>query len=106
MFFSVVNTYGYVRPQIYYECEYFTGILYNESIYNFYTDKISVKKIVEYSKEYRSRKELYKHFNPNEKSTPYNFIHKYIEPLIKIEVLAYTILKHKLSKLQKIVSRK
>lgn len=101
-----MRDYGYVDPSII--CEYckYTVTLYNKSIYDFYNDKISVKAICDFCKEPKSKVEIYKHFKPNGKSTPYHFIRKYIDPLIKKELLEYTIPNIKSSKLQKIVYKK
>ena len=52
------------------------------------------------------KSEIYKYFKPNGKSIPYHFIRKYIDPLIKKELLEYTIPNIKSSKLQKIVYKK
>lgn len=75
-------------------------------MYDFYNDKISVKAICDFCKEPKSKVEIYKNFKPNGKSSPYHFIRKYTEPLIKKELLEYTILDIKSFKLQKIVYKK
>lgn len=98
-----MKKHGYVEPKVYYADGIFKVTLYNNTIYDFYNNKISVKKICKFCEMPRTRKELYDYFYPNGKSTPYYFISKYIFPLINNGVLKLTDEKHKKSKNQKIV---
>lgn len=100
--YSIMRRTGYISPEVKYENCIFEVILYSRSVYDFYTDKISVSAICKFCETPRSREELYMHFNPNGRSTPYYFINKYIVPLINNNVLKLTMLEHKNSKNQKI----
>ena len=101
--FSYMKKYGYVEPTITNYKGVFKVTLYNKTVYDFYNEKISVKKICDFCSEPKSKKEIYNQFYPNGKSTPYYFISKYIFPLINNGVLKLTDEKHKKSKNQKIV---
>lgn len=100
---SIMKSYGYIEPKFICEYGFYKVTLYNKTIFDFFTGSITIKTICDYCKEPRSREELYNHFYPNGKSTPYYFMHKYIEPLINQELLAYTMDGLKRSKNQKII---
>lgn len=93
---------GYIEPQVFYENGIYEVTLYNKTIYDFYKGDITIKRICEFCMIPRSREEIYLHFKPNGKSSPYHFIRKYISPLIESGILKYKIIEHKNSRNQKI----
>ena len=97
-----MKNYGYVTQEIFYECCLFKVTLYNKIIQDFYNNNISILKICEFCKEPKSREEIFLHFKPEGKSTPYHFINKYIVPLIEQNILCCKITDHIESKNQKI----
>ena len=100
--FLNMKKYGYIEPTVFYSDGKWEVTLYNKTVYDFYNDKISVKRICDFCIEPKTRIELYNHFYNNGKSTPYYFMNKYIIPLIYNGVLKYTNPNHIKSKHQKI----
>ena len=99
--FLNMKNYGYVKPEFFYEDGIYKVTLFNNTIYDFYNSSISIHKICEFCESPKSREEIYQHFKPNGKSTPYHFIKKYILPLVKQNILCLTIEDHVESKNQK-----
>lgn len=103
---STLKEEGYQPPIITSDNDSFSVKIMKERSDEVYHGMITIQNICSYCEIPRSKKEIYLHFRPKGHSTPYNFFNRYLEPLMKNNVLVYTIPDKPFSKFQKVVLRR